>query len=282
MASSSRIVPANKIPSDCCCDYYFEMRVPTIISYGPVFCGLTTSAIGKLFMFDEAFTGTIASSLAHTTSSGIAQGIGRNNGESTPWCASDNNEPPSVPLYSKIFTQSGRFTSTIRQSLNIFSFCLRSYGIEWDGTNTPHIGYATTSFPYTQKMRLFSGQFSSTIKTSKIASASHGSGGAGPGTGRAIGISYDSGHTPWAREPSSALGDLGKLFLQSGQFTTTLKTSILISSALHVPSGIGHDEPNTLTTSSSRLIRFSGQFTSTVKNIINNSSYMTKNTDISL
>ena len=107
------------------------------------------------------------------------------------------------------------------------------------------------------KLYLQSGQFSSTLKTSRDISGIDST---------PTGISYDGTNTPW-----SGNGD-EKLYIQSGQFSATIKTSIDIGSLAYTCYGISYDGTNTpwcTDTSKAnyvgRLYLQSGQISSTMK-----------------
>jgi hypothetical protein len=74
----------------------------------------------------------------------------------------------------------------------------------------------------------------------------------------AVEVDYD---TPWCG------GQASKLYLQSGQFTSTLKTSQSVGAVDTGPSGIACDETNTPWGGSQdeKLYLTSGQFTSPLK-----------------
>ena len=75
------------------------------------------------------------------------------------------------------------------------------------------------------------------------------------------GCSYDGTNTPWTG------AEADKLYLQSGEFTSTLKTSESITGIDTAPRGISWDGVNTPWTggTGSKLYLQSGQFTSTLK-----------------
>lgn len=181
-------------------------------------------------------------------------------GENTPW---------SATFKKKLVLQSGQFTSTVKQSQDVTSwaadepFTSTVTGISWDGTNTPWVDMWHDP-PKLPKLFLQSGQFTSTLKTSKDVSAiAH----------IPEGISYSDGHTPWCGRggPYAETDPSGppKLFLQSGQFTSTMKTSYDVSSVASASiEGIswdGHHTPWTGSSGNSKLFLQSGQFTSTLR-----------------
>jgi len=118
---------------------------------------------------------------------------------------------------------------------------------------------AVTSTPlcgdYTEKLYLFSGQFSITLKDSQSTSAVD--------TGLR-GMEWDGTNTPWAGLVAH------KLYLQSGLFSATLKTSIDVTALTGIPSGVSFDQTNTPWSAldgakTGFLILQSGQFSATVK-----------------
>ena len=116
-----------------------------------------------------------------------------------------------------------------------------------------------------QKLYLQSGQFDSTVKTSRSVSSVDIS---------PSGISWDGTNTPWSG------GNDSKLYLQSGQFASTLKTSRSVSS----PTGISWDGTNTPWVRLSvekKLYLQSGQFASTLKTSLDVSASDTQPNGIS-
>ncbi len=107
-----------------------------------------------------------------------------------------------------------------------------------------------------EKIYLFSGEFSSVIRTSSFAQ-------------NPFAASYDGVNTPLVEPPFST----EKMILLSGQFGSTVKTSLSLSIGLvgRTPLGISWDGANTpwagadLTSSFSKLFLQSGQFSSIVK-----------------
>ena len=206
--------------------------------------------------------------------------------DDTPWCGSSPQ---------KLYLQSNTFTSTIKTSEVVGGASATSFGIAFDGTNTPR---QTSS---ERDLLLQSGQFSATIKVSfsyspffaglagisstqsldtpVLKTASPGKlfnlSGQFTGTlkdsesvGEFIssgGISFDGVNTPWVANAGLA----GSLFLQSGQFSATIKMSLDVTS-VGVPRDItfrNGDTPwmETLSTSINKLHLGSGQFTTTIK-----------------
>ncbi len=148
----------------------------------------------------------------------------------TPWCGLEGG--------GRLYLQSGKFTSTL-----LTSIAASSNGITFDGTNTYHCT--------TQDLFKTSGQFSSTVLDSEDVSAHETT---------LRDVSFDGNDTPY-------IGDGGnKMYLQSGGFTSTLKTSQ--SHPNSQPSGISsntdQDTPNCGFYPDTLYIH-SGQFTSTVK-----------------
>lgn len=155
----------------------------------------------------------------------------------TPWCGSND---------SKLYLQSGQFTSTVKTSEDVSGVDTVPVGITWDGTNTPWAGWTD------DKLYLQSGQFTSTIKDSQSVNTID----LNPD-----GISYDGINTPWIGWEDD------KLYLQSGQFSSTLKTSEYVNAIDGVPRGISWDGTNTpwCGGNTDKLFLQSGQFSSTLK-----------------
>jgi hypothetical protein len=148
----------------------------------------------------------------------------------TPWAGSS----------SKLFLQSGQFSSTLKTSL---ASVQSATGIEWDGTNTPWSANGTA------KLYLQSGQFSATLKTSRAVANSP------------QGISWDGANSPWANSSTQ------KLILQSGQFSATVKTSLSVSGVDASPTDVSWDGTNTpwIGATDDKLYLQSGHFSATLK-----------------
>jgi len=78
-------------------------------------------------------------------------------------------------------------------------------------------------------------------------------------------VSYDGTNTPWSQWDAGSTAD--KLYLQSGQFTATVKDSENVGSVDTTPTGISWDDTNTPWAGSEagKLYLQSGQLTSTLK-----------------
>lgn len=107
----------------------------------------------------------------------------------------------------------------------------------------------------TQKLYVQFGDFTSTLRTSITVSTPRG-------------VSWDSTNTPWLKDN----GNSAKFYLQSGQFSATVKTSYLETSSNAVnPAGISWDDTNTPwstrngVSTECKLMLQSGQFSSTIK-----------------
>jgi len=202
------------------------------------------------------------------------------NGVNTLW----SGNKLSVP---KLFMQSGMFASTLKSSLDLSDTTSKyAHGLEANnfakriagdsypqglGTaqDTPWAGAGRTKI----KLYLTSGQFSSTILTSRtVSSATHGQ------NSPLTGIEWDGTNTPWSS------GHNQKLYLQSGQFFSTIKASLDLSSVDTNPSGISStadlDTPWS-GNNSNKLYLSSGQFTSTIKISVSVNSADTNPEDIS-
>ena len=138
----------------------------------------------------------------------------------------------------RLYVQSGSFTSTIKTS-----HAQANTGVSYDSVDTYYCG--------SSDLFRSSGQFTSVMKDSEDVSSIDGG---------IRGISFDGDDTPWISDG----GD--KMYLQSGNFTSTLKTSQ--SHPNSQPGGISsntdQDTPNCGFYPDTLYIH-SGQFTSTVK-----------------
>jgi hypothetical protein len=109
------------------------------------------------------------------------------------------------------------------------------------------------------KLFLQSGQFTGTLKASQSVESIA----TNPG-----GIAWDGTDTPWSGNSSSppSPSNVRKLFVQSGQFTSTVKESEDVTS-IDLPSGIAWDGTNSPWTpvNNQKLYLQSGRFTSTIK-----------------
>jgi len=163
----------------------------------------------------------------------------------------------------KLYLQSGRFESTIKDSEDVSGIDASSYGIEWDGTDVVWCGGTDV------KLYLQSGLFTATLKDSENIS--------GIDTGPR-GISEDGTNTPWIGIQAD------KLYLQSGKFTSTLKDSLDISGKDVAPQDISWDGTNTpwVGGASKKLYLYSGQFSSTIKDSENVNAVDTGPTGITL
>jgi hypothetical protein len=147
------------------------------------------------------------------------------------WCRIDN--------YYR--WQSG-FTSTVKLSVSLTP-SLGPQSISWDGADTMLITYGT------DKMYRYSAK-TATIRDSQATSAA-----------TATGIAWDGTNTPWTHY------DVDKLKLQSGNFTSTLKSSIAVGSLDNQPHDNGHTPGGDtvyLGNQTDKIYILSGQFTTTV------------------
>lgn len=148
----------------------------------------------------------------------------------TPWCGQASG--------GNLYLQSGKFTSTM-----LTSIVGSSVGITTDGTDTwQALGGV---------LFITSGQFSSTVLDSEDVSSVEAN---------VRDLSYDGNDCPY-------VGDSGnKMYLQSGAFTSTLKTSLTHPNSQ--PSGISSNTDQDTPSSGffpDILYIHSGQFTSTIK-----------------
>lgn len=231
------------------------------------------------FSSGDPFSSELSSSLSD---SGEPSGGGPGD---TPWTGGETD-------LSRLYLQSGQFTSTIKTSQDA-SIWDSSMDMAYDGENTVRAGRDSGELLW-----LISGLFSSTVKETL---AVHGLTDAAVITGASFdgadspwcglmdprlvlqsgqfsttvrtsldvtaidpnpaGISTAGGHTPWCGAQQ------GKLFLQSGRFTSTLRTSQNVIGVESMPHAISWDGENTpwggLHTR--KLTLQSGQFSSTIK-----------------
>jgi len=102
------------------------------------------------------------------------------------------------------------------------------------------------------KLKLFSGAFSSTYKTSLSVAATDT---------LPRGVDYDGTNSPWAGT------DDDKLYLQSGQFASTLKSSVALTTIDTQVEDVSYDGANSpwIGAADDKLYYQSGQFTATIK-----------------
>jgi|3_EtaG_2_1085321.scaffolds.fasta_scaffold22976_2 hypothetical protein len=155
----------------------------------------------------------------------------------------------------KFFLQSGQFSSTVKTSSADWSAIIGDAdGHGFDGTDS--YSCANTG----DKLFRLSGQYTITVKDSQVVSAF---------STTPTGISFDGTNTVWI---SSGFSHMRKLWLQSGQFSATLKTSYDVNPIETIPesctsnlvSSSGNDTPWT-GVSGMKLYLQSGQFSSTMK-----------------
>ncbi len=223
-------------------------------------------AADKLYLQSGQFTSTLKDSEDISTTDTFIAGISYD-GANTPWSGNEN---------SKLYLQSGQFTSTLKDSEDVSGVDTLPTSISWDGLNTLWCGTQAN------KLYLQSGQFSSTLKNSEDVSTVDTSP-EGIGTNNYLerlslaGIEFlpttatatmsideiyqNIGDTPWSGS------EAGKLYLQSGQFTSTIKDSEDISGIDINIEGITYDGTNTPWSGNEadKLYLQSGQFTSTLK-----------------
>jgi hypothetical protein len=226
-------------------------------------------AADKLYLQSGQFTSTLKTS----KSTGGQNTDVSSDGTDTPW---------SGGTPDRLYLQSGQFTSTIKTSQDVSGVDNAPQGISWNGTDTPWIGSGA------DKLYLQSGQFTATIKTSEyiggidlvpigVCTTNVVSRlGLGPQVHTETaestvtfvqeaasegGTGVVEGDTPWCGEFAD------KLYLQSGEFTSTLKTSEHVGGIDTLVWGISWDGTNTpwIGDAANKLYLQSGQFTSTLK-----------------
>lgn len=217
-----------------------------------VWCDVNST--DKLYLQSGEFSSTVKDSVSVASVDALPNGASFD-GTNTPWCGNEAD---------KLYLQSGKFTGTLKTSLAITA-AQGPVGISYDGANTPWVDKVG------RKLLLQSGQFVSTVKTSQsVTSLLDGNFPAG--------ISFDGDHTLFGRNvaklfltsgkfstvvkdsQSTAVGVAGigftgtntlwsmnsflgkKLYLQSGEFSSTLKTSLDVSSLSKIPTDLETDD----------------------------------------
>lgn len=212
----------------------------------------------------------------------------------TPWAGNESK---------KHYVSSGQFSITLKNSLDYTTIAASCRGIEWDGVNTVWIrgngktflqsGYVAASSTLKTSMDvsgisadwsgcgtdanwdtllcsdgneaggdhlyLYSGQFSSTIKSSLDIN---------PPDNNSNGISFSSdGHTLWIGYDTQAH------WLQSGEISATVKSSVEIGAIDNHPSGISWDG-NTIWggKQADKFYLHSGHTSTTIKTSLDTSS----------
>ncbi len=207
-------------------DFPMVLRPVLLLDDDTPWCGREAN---RLYLQSGQFTSSLRTSQSTTGGSDPA-GISWD-GKDTLWGSN---------VTAKLSLTSGQFSSTIKTSLVQSE---SQVGVSWDGTNTP-VNAA--------RLILYSGKFTTTVLDSQLLSSFNLS---------PVGISWDGTNTPWTGTHEAD----DKLYLQSGQFTSSLRTSI---SAKANPTGIswdGNDTPWCKSSFGDSLLLTSGQFTSTVR-----------------
>lgn len=202
----------------------------------------------KLYLTSGQFTSTLRTSVLVNFPANNSGGISWD-GTNTPWARSSGGDISVA--YSKLYLQSGSFSSTTKTSLNVSSVDQEVRGISWDSPHTPWVGIVSSA-AFDCKLYRQSGQFTSTLKTSRDVTAVDNF---------PNGISWDGTNTPWTGFEAS------KLYLQSGHFASTLKTSRAVGTIDIYPNGVSWDNVNTSWSGyeAYKLYLQSGQFASTLK-----------------
>lgn len=195
----------------------------------------------------------LSGQFASTTKTSIQRDVGGGVYHGTSWDGIDSFHTIVTPA-DKAFRTSGQFTNTVKDSLPTVLFV--PSGISADEDNTPITTTAGGS-----KLRLFSGKFSTTVKDSETVTSIDA---------LSSGISRDKFNTPWVGKSDD------RYYLQSGQFTSTLKTSLAALLDAGVPNGISYTGADTLACSGnvtegddSDLVLSSGQFSTAIKSSLN-------------
>ena len=172
------------------------------------------------------------------------------------WDGTDINY--STAVGDRIYWGSGTFTTTIKSSANYTGVDSSLCDVCWDGTNTPFVGFAA------DKMYLSSGRHTTTLKDSVYIGAidNHCYGMTTEDYESRLGLGGDpQANTLWCGRSAD------KLYMQSGQFTSTLKTSESVGGVDTIPRGITTDGTDTGWTGNQadKLYLTSGTFSSTLK-----------------
>lgn len=153
----------------------------------------------------------------------------------------------------KLWEISGVYTTSIRDSQSVGGFSNDPSGIHFDGVNAI---WASQRGLGTGYLMLQSGHFTSTVKTSLSVSSKL--------AGDIMnGAAWDGTDTFWAR------GIAGKLFRNSGQFTSTVRDSQTTSTNVNDLAWDGTNSP--FATGGTKAILQSGKFDTTIKTSISDS-----------
>jgi hypothetical protein len=156
----------------------------------------------------------------------------------TIWCGQGFPE-------GHLYLTSGEFSSTLLTSEDIYAHDQSCFDVSWDGINTLWIGAQN------DKMFLQSGLFTSTILTSQAASDT-----------QPLGINSNDGVDTLytGNQP------VGYLYLISGQFSSTMKTSMNVESVDEAPGNCVWDGTNTpwIGQGGDKMYLNSGQFTTSM------------------
>jgi hypothetical protein len=244
-----------------------NVNITDTTSGGVTWDGENTPWVGsqsdKLYLQSGQFTSTLKTSESVNSVDSEPTGISYD-GVNTPWIGFAGD---------KLYLQSGQFTSTVKTSEFIQSIENFGTGISYDGTNTPWSGAGD------RKLYLQSGQFTSTLKTSLLITTwdDQAQDVSTNDVNARLGTNNATSTVVFTQEAVSALTAVidtpwcgttdKKLYIQSGQFTSTLKTSEYVGGIAEAPNGISFDKTNTPWSSgvSDKLYLQSGQFTSTIK-----------------
>lgn len=259
----TRYIPA-VIGERTCCDYYFEFCLPAPGENASI-CGQDSPATySKLYTLAGVFSSTVVSSLSVDVTNRRAVGMGylnqSNNG--SVWNTTNSGTGRGIQML-----QSGRWTSTVKSSIDLSAKILSNTGVEWDGTNTPVTGQKVGGAPGIASLLLYSGQFTSTLKTSRSVAAVDTT---------PTGVSWNGTDTPWCGTQAS------KLYLTAGQFNSGVTNSVAVSATVN---GISYAVSGLIwcyAGAPSKAMQNSGQFTSTIKTSLNVSSLTPSVADISL
>ena len=169
----------------------------------------------------------------------------------------------------KLFVQSGLLEDTIKTSVSVNSFNTNAKGVSCDGTNTPFAGQSTGDGSNT-KLYLMSGIIESTIKTSLDLNAV-------TGTNETMDVTWDGTNTPWVEDYNPTTPSDNFMYIQSGQFESTIKSSLSLSlgaGGLIYPRGTSCDLDGDMLQNrhAEKQFKMSGQTTNIVKTSISRTS----------
>jgi len=203
----------------------------------------TGKGSNKLYEQSGNFTSTVKVSLSVAAITSECTDISPHN---------DDEIMMSEHMLEKTFVLSGKFSSTVRSSVDHSAYLYSAQGVSPGTVNTLVCGDgADLGIPDDEEVYLFSGKMTSTIKESLRVGITWGT---------PLGISNDDINTTWVEN--------NHFYFFSGQITTTVKDSYTYGSSDR--EGIGFDGTDTLSCgyTNDKLTRYSGRFTSTIRDSV--------------